>query len=62
MNMSIDETGADYALKISIYMPRAELLYEPVLKTYVALLGLEIITVDYGSLEQDLARLRHLSI
>jgi hypothetical protein len=62
MNMSIDETGADYALKISIYMPRAKLLYEPVPKADVAIQGLEIVTVDYGSLEQDLARLRHLSI
>lgn len=62
MDMSIDETGADYALKISIYMPRAKLLYEPVLKADVAIKGLEIVTVDYGSLEQDLARLRHLSI
>ena len=62
MDMSIDETGADYALKISIYMPRAKLLYESVLKAYVAIQGLEIVTVDYGSLEQDLARLRHLSI
>ena len=62
MNMSIDETGADYALKISIYMPRAKLLYEPILKAYVSIQGLDIITVDYGSLEQDLARLRHLSI
>ena len=62
MNMRIDETRADYALKISIYMPRAKLLYEPVLKADVALEGLEIVTVDYGSLEQDLARLGHLSI
>ena len=60
MNMRIDETGADDTLKISIYVLRAKLLYESVLNADVTVLDLEIITVDYGSLKQDLARLGHL--
>jgi hypothetical protein len=61
MNVRIDETGADDAIKISIYVSRAKLLYEPVPNADVTVQGLEIVSIDYGSLEQDLTRLRHLS-
>ena len=60
MNMTIDETGANYAIKISLYMPQSKLLYQAILNADVALLRQKVIAINYGSLEKDLMRWRHL--
>ena len=53
MNVRIDETRADYSLKIGVHLASARFLYDSVPDADVALNGLEIIAIDYGSLQNE---------
>jgi hypothetical protein len=53
MNVRIDETRADYSLNIGVHLAGARFLYDSVPDADVALKGLEIIAIDYGSLQNE---------
>jgi hypothetical protein len=60
MDVCVHEARADNALKVGVYMLKAKLPDDAIPDADVAILCLEIISIDYGSLQQDLACLRHV--
>jgi len=59
MDVCVYESRADNALIVSFYMLTAKLPNDSIPDADVAAPGLEIISIDYGSLQQDLSCLRH---
>ncbi len=60
MDMRVHEARADDALIVSIYMLRAKLPDDAVPDPDIAIQWREIIAIDYGSLQQDLACFWHI--
>lgn len=60
MDVRVHEARADNALIVSIYLLRARLPDDAIPDADIAVLWCEIIAIDYGSLQQDLACLRHI--
>ena len=60
MDMRVHKAGADNALTVCLYLLCAKLADDSVPDTDVAALLQKIVAVDYGSLQQDLARFRHI--
>ena len=54
MNVRIDKTRAGYPLKIGVHLTGARFFYASIPDADVALNGLEIIAIDYGSLQNEL--------
>jgi hypothetical protein len=61
MDMRVYKAGADNALIVGVHLLLAKLPYDAILNADVTVQWCEIVAIDYGSLQEDLTRLRHTS-
>jgi hypothetical protein len=60
MNVRVNEAWADDALIVSVHLLLAKLPNDSIPNADVTLQWCEIVAIDYGSLQEDLTRLRHI--